>query len=211
MKDQQKKQNFTQNLRQSLSTKGSYDSWAATYDEGVQSANYQAPELLASTALSLIDKGAYLDIGCGTGLVGEAIFLRHHGELEIDGCDFSEEMLKIAESKGIYKSLVCCDVFDMPYSNSKYDVVIAAGVFAGDEDYRRAGDPNSQALGDVIRIIKPMGYCIFSVSERVWKTDSKSYERAIADLPVRIIQMLKQPYHNEIPTMFNIVLQKNSF
>jgi hypothetical protein len=46
------------------------------------------------------------------------------------------------------------------------------------------------------------------VSARVWESDSKDYEAAIAQLPVRLIQKLEQPYHDAIPAMLNIVLQK---
>ncbi len=163
---------------------------------------------MAQTALKLKASGKYLDVGCGTGLVGEAIIRRQKKNLYIDGCDISEEMLKLAEQKGIYRSLTCCDVFEVPYANSSYDLVISAGVFASNEDNQKSGFANSQALPGVIRVLKPSGYCVFSVSARVWESDSRDYERVISQLPVNLIQKLEQPYHDAIPKMFNIVLQK---
>lgn len=209
---QQKQQKFLKNLEKSLSEENSHDSWALTYEEEVSAVNYQAPELLAETALDLKAYGSYLDIGCGTGLVGQAIMSRKNGKeaLCIDGCDLSEAMLKIAKQKGIYRSLTCCDVFDMPYADSTYDIVISAGVFLGSEDNRKSGSASSQALPSAIRVLKPSGYCILSVSSRVWKSDGKKYEEVISRLPVNLIQKLEQPYHDAIPTMFNIVLQKIS-
>ncbi len=88
--EQEKQQNFLKNLEKSISEKHSHGSWALTYEEEVAAVNYQAPELLAETALKLKASGNYLDVGCGTGLVGEAIIRRQKENLYIDGCDISE-------------------------------------------------------------------------------------------------------------------------
>ncbi|NEP78567.1 MAG: class I SAM-dependent methyltransferase [Okeania sp. SIO3C4] len=205
---QEKQEKFLKNLEKSISEKHSHGSWALTYEEEVAAVNYQAPELLAQTALEFRDSGNYLDIGCGTGLVGEAIMRCQKENLYIDGCDLSEEMLKVAKQKSIYRSLTCCDVFEMPYADYSYDVVISAGVFASNEDHQKSGFASSQALPSAIRVLKPFGYCVFSVSARVWESDSRYYEAIISQLPVNLIQKLEQPYHDAIPTMFNIVLQK---
>ena len=42
-----------------------------------------------------------LDLGCGTGLVGE--HLHRHGYTNIDGLDLSPELLQVAQAKGIYR------------------------------------------------------------------------------------------------------------
>ncbi|NES05737.1 MAG: class I SAM-dependent methyltransferase [Okeania sp. SIO2F4] len=173
--EQEKHQKFIKNLEKALSEKDSHNSWALTYEEEVAAVNYQAPELLTQRALKLKASGKYLDVGCGTGLVGEAIIRPQKENLYIDGCDISEEMLKVAEQKGIYRSLTCCDVFEIPYANSSYDIVISAGVFASNEDNQKSGFANSQALPGVIRVLKPSGYCVFSVSARVWESDSRDY------------------------------------
>ena len=44
-----------------------------------------------------------VDLGCGTGLVGEQLY--NLGYKNIDGMDLSENMLKDAEEKGIYRYL----------------------------------------------------------------------------------------------------------
>ena len=203
-----KQQQFFKNLAKSASEEHSHDSWAITYEEEVGAVHYQAPELLAQTALELTDSGLFLDLGCGTGLVGEAIMNCQKETVKIDGSDLSPAMLELAKQKGIYRLLTCCNVFDLPYGDATYDLVISAGVFAGNEDYRKAGCANSQALSSAIRVLKPSGYFVFSVSSRVWETDGKDYEAVISQLPVNLLQKLEQPYHDAIPTMFNIVLQK---
>ena len=44
-----------------------------------------------------------LELGCGTGLFGEAVSKK--GYTNLDGLDGSEEMLKRAEAKGMYNHL----------------------------------------------------------------------------------------------------------
>ncbi|HJP45975.1 MAG TPA: methyltransferase domain-containing protein, partial [Arenicellales bacterium] len=74
-----------------------YHDWATTYDkhleEGLQ---YIGPaEIAGLLAAALEDRTALvLDVGCGTGLVGE--YLAAHGFSAIDGLDFSPQMLAVA-------------------------------------------------------------------------------------------------------------------
>ena len=200
-------ENFSRNLSKALSE--NHDSWSQTYEEEVTSAHYQAPELLVETALTLLDSGEILDLGCGTGLVAEAVQRRNkQTRILIDGCDISEAMLELAEKKNIYRSLTCCDIFSMPYDESSYDMLIAAGMFVSNEDHRQSGAANAQALPGAIKLLKLGGFCVFSVSERVWETDSEDYESVIQFLPVKLVQQRKQPYHDAIPSMLNIVLQR---
>ncbi|RUS84366.1 hypothetical protein EGW08_007898 [Elysia chlorotica] len=49
-----------------------------------------------------------MDLGCGTGLVGEALYAS--GFTQLDGLDPSQGMLDVARSKGIYGELYCAYV-----------------------------------------------------------------------------------------------------
>ncbi|XP_072037199.1 uncharacterized protein [Amphiura filiformis] len=49
-----------------------------------------------------------LDVCAGTGLAGEQ--LRKLGYTKVDALDFSQEMLDLARSKGIYRNLICDSV-----------------------------------------------------------------------------------------------------
>lgn len=51
--------------------------------------------------LNLNNDVRILDLGCGTGLVGEQLY--NMGYKNIDGIDFSDELLKVAESKKVYR------------------------------------------------------------------------------------------------------------
>lgn len=73
--------------------------------------------------------GSALDLGCGTGLSGEA-FAKSCSF--IDGIDISRNMLSKAEAKGIYRTLWAGEIVALlarPLSE-KYNLAIAADVFA---------------------------------------------------------------------------------
>lgn len=89
-------------------TRRLYKGWAQTYDEEIAKNGYASPR---RTAQALVKSGArldapLLDIGCGTGVSG--FFLRDAGFTDLQGSDFSPEMLKIAEDKQIYKKNLLC-------------------------------------------------------------------------------------------------------
>ena len=85
-----------------ISTQPLYDEWSQTYEQDrVGNLGYTG-HLIAARALAEFapDKAAsIIDIGCGTGLVGQTLKTLDYGH--INGIDFSEEMLKVARPKGV--------------------------------------------------------------------------------------------------------------
>lgn len=69
-----------------------------------------------------------LDIGCGTGPIGDEF---HAWFASLTGCDMSERSLRIARSKGRYRRLVKADIMDFLRAEpaESYDMVTAAGSF----------------------------------------------------------------------------------
>lgn len=67
-----------------------------------------------------------LDLGCGTGLMGER--LRPIVE-RLEGFDISAEMLRKAERKGVYDHLAKADLQQFSYAGPAPDLVTAADVF----------------------------------------------------------------------------------
>ena len=68
-----------------------------------------------------------LDLGCGTGLAGDAF---HSICTRLTGVDLSENMIKHASEKRLYHELHCADIIDfLEQSNNNYDLIIAADVF----------------------------------------------------------------------------------
>eukprot|EP00746_Dinoflagellata_sp_MGD_P149132 gnl/MRDRNA2_/MRDRNA2_81204_c0_seq5.p1 gnl/MRDRNA2_/MRDRNA2_81204_c0~~gnl/MRDRNA2_/MRDRNA2_81204_c0_seq5.p1 ORF type:complete len:154 (-),score=42.25 gnl/MRDRNA2_/MRDRNA2_81204_c0_seq5:64-525(-) len=89
-----------------------YRDWADTYESGwARRKGYVMPERIAKLFNTLVaagipptGRGTALDIGAGTGLVGE------HLEGEVDAIDISAEMLKKAEEKGLYRKRIVADL-----------------------------------------------------------------------------------------------------
>jgi predicted TPR repeat methyltransferase len=85
-----------------------FDGYAKTFESSlVGKLNYETPTIIANLLRSLISSVNLnydiLDLGCGTGLAGEALI---DLEKTLVGIDLSKEMLKIAEAKNIYNRLI---------------------------------------------------------------------------------------------------------
>ena len=110
-----------------------YEEWAPAYEADlVEGYGYTAHRIAAEAMASACPDraAAILDIGCGTGLVAEA--LAAQGFTAIDGLDASPRMLDEARAKGIYRRLIEGDVRDPDaIAPGCYDAVIAVGVFGG--------------------------------------------------------------------------------
>lgn len=91
---------------------------------------YRGPELLFEAIRphlpDMLRPLSVLDLGCGTGLVGEVF----GGCVDaIDGIDLSPRMINRARSKGIYRTLIAGDITEMPDKIAHdYSLVIAADV-----------------------------------------------------------------------------------
>ena len=112
-----------------------FDDYASRFDTHlVDALGYSVPRLLREAASRMVRNGARfqhaLDLGCGTGLMGE-----HFRDLvaEIDGVDLSPKMLEQARRKHIYGKLDCDEIvawLERAAGESVvYDIVLAADVF----------------------------------------------------------------------------------
>jgi ubiquinone/menaquinone biosynthesis C-methylase UbiE len=141
-----------------------YAQWAATYDHDVLgSQKYVAPSIIAQIALGFSThvKGAILDAGCGTGLVG--VGLMRGGSTTIDGFDLSPAMLKVAEQSGAYRNLIIGDLTQqIPQPDDTYDMVTCVGTFT----HGHVGpDP---ALREFARVTTKNGLIIATILDEVW-------------------------------------------
>ena len=135
-----------------------YQKWAPSYDDELTENQYVTP-LRCAQILSDYTKNKnikILDIGCGTGLSGFA--LKKIGFKSIDGLDLSEEMLRIAEKKKIYRSLINLDLNNTTDFNKKYDAIIAAGVISPKH-------ANPDTILSSYSILKKKGLMIFSIND----------------------------------------------
>jgi predicted TPR repeat methyltransferase len=106
-----------------------FDQYAQSFDKAlVEKLDYRVPELLAA-AIAQTGRthfGHALDLGCGTGLMGER--LRPIAAF-LEGCDISAAMLRKAEAKGIYDRLFKADLQSLALPPGGADLVTAADVF----------------------------------------------------------------------------------
>ncbi|UVK39033.1 methyltransferase domain-containing protein [Mesorhizobium sp. AR10] len=106
-----------------------FDHYAKSFDESlVDNLGYRLPEFL-DQAIRTARPGRFglvLDLGCGTGLMGQR--LRPIVD-RLEGYDISASMLKQARAKGVYDLLGKADLRDFAYADRKAELVTVADVF----------------------------------------------------------------------------------
>lgn len=105
-----------------------YDDWASTYDAEVGDNGYATPGRCAAALKQYLPNmsASILDVGCGTGLSGEA--LSAAGFQNIDGIDPSAEMLELARGKNVYRTIIHMQDDQMPTFPEPYDAIACIGV-----------------------------------------------------------------------------------
>jgi len=141
-----------------------YQDWTNNnkYNKDMVDWNYTAPQETTSVLkkYSLNKNSKILDAGCGTGLVG--IELKKYGYLNIDGVDFSQDMLDLVP-QGIYKKIEKVDLNKLlKFKNNTYDVVMCVGTFT-------YGHVMPKALDELIRITKNKGLICFTINEGIYE------------------------------------------
>jgi SAM-dependent methyltransferase len=133
-----------------ISTQPLYDEWSQTYEQDLVGNLGYTGHLIAANALAKFapDKAAsIIDIGCGTGLVGQT--LKTLGYSHLDGIDFSEEMLNVARLKAIYRKLVFGDLMKKTViETDAYKAAVCAGSFA-------PGHLGPECYREIIRLVEP--------------------------------------------------------
>jgi len=162
-------------LKGGAHTKSFYKDWAASYEQEIKDNGYATPyRCAAALAACQTDKSvAVLDLGCGTGLSGEA--LKAAGFATLDGTDFSQEMLTYAQGKqGLYRSLKLGNLDNpLPAEPGVYGAAAAVGVFS-------PGHATAEMIGKVMDLLTAGGCFVFSLNDNALK--DPSYETEIAGL-----------------------------
>lgn len=107
-----------------------FDTYAPMFDQHLTGAlHYRIPEIVAETVAPQGPFASVLDLGCGTGLLAEAL----QGQYQtIDGVDLSPRMIEKAQERRLYRNLVSEDCIDALKSNGnladRYDLIAALDV-----------------------------------------------------------------------------------
>lgn len=137
-----------------------FDDYADRFDQHLQQVlEYKIPSLIAQELKPVFASSSVpwrvLDLGCGTGLVGQEIasFVTH-----LVGVDLSEKMLLKAQARQIYHRLVQSDLISMTHQepSTSYHLVTAADVFV----YLGQLD---QIMAETSRLLPAGGIFCFSV------------------------------------------------
>ena len=180
-----------------------FDEHAESFDEHlVQKLSYQTPIKIFNLISSYKSWKPLdvLDLGCGTGLMGEQ--LRPIAK-KLCGVDISSNMLTKAERRAIYDELICEDIIKFLSSHSQtYDLVVAADVFVYFGDLTRVFEL-------VPRVFRHQGYFCFSVeatneSEYVLRTTGR-YQHS-----VEYLRRLAKNYGFVLDVIDSSVLRKES-
>lgn len=162
-----------------------FDSFSADYDRHMlRNLQYRAPTALRSMLNWIAPEAAgwrLLDLGCGTGLAGEAF---RDVAAEIVGIDLSPKMIEAATARKIYTALYVADIESPPVTAGTFDLALAADtlVYLGDL---------APVMAAVRQALNPGGRFLFSVErcdddgyelgpKRRWR-HSESYLRQIAE------------------------------
>jgi SAM-dependent methyltransferase len=136
-----------------------YRDWAETYDSDfVEATTYRFPEIVVRTYLESGGEEPCLDVGCGTGIIGE-----HFPDGEIlDGLDLSPEMLAVARRKGHYRTLIEANLKEpLAIPGATYAGLVSSGTFTH-------GHVGAEALPELVRILAPGGLAVITVRPQVW-------------------------------------------
>ncbi|MEL7465340.1 MAG: methyltransferase domain-containing protein [Pseudomonadota bacterium] len=147
-----------------------YAGWAETYDQDfAERYGYVYPERLAEMLATRRAEGPLLDIGCGTGLVGEVTSVR-----PMDGVDISVEMLEAARAKGVYRHLLEADLTaTLPMPDGAYRSLISTGTFTH-------GHVGPEALPELIRVAATGALFALGINQAVF--EAKGFPDAFAAL-----------------------------
>lgn len=171
-----------------IETRDIYADWAESYDNDLEGYGYVAPQTgVALLAGLLPEKTAKIaDIGCGTGRVGQ--FLAEIGYTDVEGGDYSPDMLAKAAACNCYTQLHTIDLTaPIPLKSAAYDAAICIGVYSSRF--------NEHFFPQMLRILKPNAPFVISVRPNYFGDDVKpQLDKLEADQKLFDLTTIEKPY-----------------
>jgi predicted TPR repeat methyltransferase len=146
-----------------------FDRYADDFSSHLSQLDYRAPDILVKAAMGCLSQPwpNVLDLGCGTGLVGQC--LQGHA-LRVDGVDLSPGMVNRAQASGHYRQVWQADIHDAMEqahrAEDQYDLIVSADVFI----YVGALE---RAFQLAARVLRAGGGLAFSLEE--WASGPENY------------------------------------
>jgi predicted TPR repeat methyltransferase len=163
-------------LQSQDAVKDLYRDWAHSYDTGFSvGQGYQIPREVALAFCGAGGTGPVLDVGAGTGLVGEQ--LRALGVWDIDGVDLSADMLGVAATKGYYRDLIEADITQPMPGARKYAGIVSAGTFT-------LGHVGPEGVVTLLNAAKPGALFVISVNAQHF--ESAGFAAMLTDIADQI-------------------------
>ncbi len=151
------KVNWVYNVNNNSELTARYNLWAKEYDQDLKDEfGYTNPLYAVEVLVKYVSRDAnILDAGVGTGWVGQ--LLDEQGYHNLEGMDMSEGMLSQARNKNIYTTLYQKTMGEpLSFGTNSFDAIISVGVFS-------PGHAPASSFDELIRIVKPGGYIIFTL------------------------------------------------
>lgn len=143
-----------------------YGRWAKSYDaDFAQKNDYTYPDRIAAIYAQRHANGTgpVLDVGAGTGLVGQGLAQRNVSP--VDAIDISPEMLEIAMGKGCYRASIVADLTGkLDIETGAYGGVICAGTFTH-------GHVGPAAIDELIRVARSGALFVLGINADIYESD----------------------------------------
>ncbi|MBS2038331.1 methyltransferase domain-containing protein [bacterium] len=135
-----------------------YRDWAEHYDqELVHGLGWDKPARVCQVLLPYLPpEASILDVGAGTGLVGQ--FLHEQGLRKLSALDFSPEMLEQAKKRDVYQRFYQCDLKRPLPISQNFDAITAVGIFT-------EGHLGAEVMPFLKGLLKPGGLLAFSLRD----------------------------------------------
>ncbi len=168
-----------------------YRDWAKTYDADFAQANdYCYPALIAKIfAERAKDNLPVLDVGAGTGLVGEG--LARQGIQTVDAIDISAEMLSVAMEKGCYCKAIRADLtMPLDISDGSYGGFTCAGTFT-------FGHVGPDSIDELIRIGRSGALYVLGINAALYDEGGFRAKFSELDKNIRGFELLDTPVYGK--------------
>lgn len=182
--------------------KNLFAQYAPYYEQHLFLLGYNTPEMLYKAIVGLIgpenNSLTILDLGCGTGLIGEKFRLLAK---KLIGIDLAEEMVAIARQKEVYDELLVADILTAITQHQDLDLIIAADTFVYIGDLEQIFAQSKAAL-------KPNGILAFTI-EKTYKYPYQIQKSMRFAHSKQYIEELAQKYYFNIKNCQNLILRKD--